>query len=279
MQLPSYLPRPFLFLLLFLMVTLPASGQINLSGKPGILFIPSARGLADGDLVLGYTFNPIRYAVSGINNPGSSTAINQNSENVFYATLCALPRLELSFTLLRPIGYLPLQARGIGDRQFDVKYQILTEREKRPAVAIILSAPFGLNNSLITHALVATKNFPLSEHTKIELTAGYGSPYYFDKSGGGDKYDFLGGYELRNKNKNLGQYLTGPFGGVVVRFRGNTGLMAEWDSQHLNLGGYATLFNRWTIQAGVLNFDQITIGTSYAVSLRKLPKRLALPNP
>lgn len=269
-----HLIRFVLVLFISLILTDLVNAQVNLSGKPGLLFIPSARGLTDGELLLGVTHNPIRYAVSGINNLGSTTSLNGNAENVFYATLCVLPRFEISFTLLRPIGYLPLRARGIGDRQFDLKYHILTEREKRPAIAVILSAPFGLNNSLITHALVATKTVSLNEQIKAEFSVGYGSPYYFDKSGDADKYDFLGGYELRNKNENLGQYLTGPFGGVVVRFQDKLGLMAEWDSQRVNLGGYVTLFNRLTIQAGLLNFDQVTVGASYAVSLRRLPKRI-----
>jgi len=273
------LPRCFLLGLLLITLPLLTTAQVNISGKPGLMYIPTARSLQDGDFLVGYSFNPIRYAVSGINNPGSSTALNQNSENIFYGTLCVLPRLEMSVTLLRPNGYLPLQARGIGDRQFDFKYLALTERANRPAIAVILSAPFGLNNSLITHALVATKNVRLNEKITAELTVGYGSPYYYDKSGGGDKYDFFGGYELRDKRKNLGQYLTGPFGGAAIRFSNKAGVMAEWDSRHLNIGGYATLFNRWTVQAGVINFDQIHVGTSYAVSLRKLTKRITAPAP
>ncbi len=254
-----------------------ALAQVNVSGKPGLIYIPTARSLQDGDFQAGYSFNPIRYSFAGINNYGSRTAIHQNSENIFFATLCALPRFEINLTVLKENGYIPLQARGIGDRQFDLKYLALTERAKRPAVALILSAPFGLNNSLITHALVATKNIPITQNITAELTAGYGSPYYFDKSGEADKYNFLGGYKLQDKNKNPGQYLTGPFGGAVLRFNNKAGIMAEWDSRHLNLGGYATLFNRWTVQAGLLNFDQVTVGTSYAVSLRKLPKRFTDP--
>ena len=50
--------------------------------------------------------------------------------------------------------------------------------------------------------------------------------------------------------------------------------MVEWDSQHLNVGAYALLFKHWTIQAGLLNGDQLTAGTSYSVPLLRLPKRL-----
>ena len=263
--------------LLWLSCFFSASAQVNIAGKPGLLYIPTARSLQDGDFLTGYAFNPIRYSVSGINNPGVTADLYKNSENILYATLCALPRFEVNVTILRPNGYLPLKARGIGDRQFDFKYLALTERANRPAVAVILSAPFGLNNSLITHAVVATKNVSINEKITAELTAGYGSPYYFDKSGEGNKYDFFSGYKLQNKNKNLGQYLTGPFGGVALRFNNRVGVMAEWDSRHLNFGGYARLFNRWTVQAGVINFDQVTVGTSYAVALRRQPKQLAPP--
>lgn len=270
--------RNFASLMFVLLGMVPGKtiAQLNISGKPGLIYVPSARALNDGDFVLGGFYNPNRYSLLGINNRGSEP-LQQNAELINSATLCFVPRLEVSLTLLNAIGYLPLNSRGIGDRQFDLKYQLLRETPRQPALALILSAPFGLNNSLITHAVVASKTVALTDRIQAEFTAGYGSPYYFDKSGGGDKYDFTGGYELRNKYKNRGRYLTGPFGGAVLRFDQRAGLMAEWDSKHLNVGGYVSLFDRWTLQAGLLNFDQVTLGTSYAVSLHKLPKRLTQP--
>ncbi|WP_168207762.1 YjbH domain-containing protein [Spirosoma sp. KCTC 42546] len=237
--------------------------------------IPTARILADGMFHIGYHYNPSHYDPRA-NDPNASVNVAPNqSSSVYYATLAMLPRLEININIFRVNGELPLKARGIGDRQFDIKYAVLTERERRPSVAVIVSAPFGIDNSLVTYAAAATKNFTLSETVTAEVTAGFGSPYYFDRSDNvGNNFDIFSNYKLHNKNERSNPYLSGPFGGVAIRFKQTLGGMIEWDSRHLNLGAYAKLFDRWTVQAGVINFDQITFGTSYAVSLKKLPKRV-----
>ncbi|NEU67452.1 YjbH domain-containing protein [Spirosoma agri] len=250
--------------------------QVNISGKPGILNIPTARLLPDGTFQMGYHYNPSNYDLRA-NDPNAvvSSNVTYQSASIYYAHLVVLPRLEINVNFYNVNGYLPVKARGIGDRQFDVKYGVLTERERRPSVAVIVSAPFGYDNSLVTYAAVATKNVTLSEHVTAEVTAGFGSPFYFDRSDNvGNDFNIFSNYKLHNKNERPNPYLSGPFGGVVVRYKKNIGGMIEWDARHLNLGAYATLFKRWTVQAGVINFDQVTFGTSYAVSLLELPKRL-----
>ena len=209
-------------------------------------------------------------------HPSVLVVVSQ-SNSIFYVHLVVLPRLELNINIFRVNGYIPLKGRGIGDRQFDIKYAFLTERKHRPSVAAIVSAPFGIDNSLVTYALVATKNVALSEVLSTEVTLGFGSPYYFDRSDNvGNDFNIFSNYKLHNKNERANPYLSGPFGGVVVRYKGRMGGMVEWDSQYLNVGAYATLFKRWTLQAGVINFDQLTVGTSYAVSLLELPGKLSL---
>ncbi|MBD2753295.1 YjbH domain-containing protein [Spirosoma validum] len=262
-----------------ILVTQRGIAQVNISGKPGLLNIPTARVLSDGTFHIGYHYNPSHYDPRSANpnarNPDSLESVG-SSNSIFYATLAILPRLEVNINIFRVNGYIPLNERGIGDRQFDIKYAVLTERERRPSVAMVVSAPFGIDNSLVTYAAMATKNFTLSENVTAEVTAGFGSPYYFDRSDNvGNDYNIFTNYKLHNKNDRPNPYLSGPFGGIALRFKQNLGGMLEWDSRHLNVGAYAKLFERWTLQAGVINFDQITFGTSYAVSLRKLPKRLS----
>ncbi|WP_461091570.1 YjbH domain-containing protein [Spirosoma gilvum] len=252
--------------------------QVNISGKPGLLNIPTARILADGTFQIGYHYNPSHYNPR-VNDPNLSVStnneVNSRSSNIYYLTLALLPRLEINLNIFQVNGELPLRARGIGDRQLDIKYAVLTESKRRPSVALILSTPFGVDNSLVTYAVAATKNYTLSESISAEVTAGFGSPYYFDRSANkGNDFDIFSNYKLHNKNERPSPYLSGPFGGIAIRYHQKLGGMIEWDSQHLNLGAYAKLFDRWTLQAGVINFDQITFGTSYATSLKGLPKRL-----
>ena len=257
-----------------------AQAQVNISGKAGLMNIPTARVLPDGTFYVGYHFNPDHYDLRSGNPNSSVGAAPGQSNGIFYATLVLLPRLEINISIFRVNGYIPLQARGIGDRQFDVKYALLTERPRRPSVAVIVSAPFGIDNSLVTYAAAATKTITLTEALSTEVTVGYGSPFYFDRSDNkGNDYDIFSNYKLHNKNDRSNPYLSGPFGGVSVMVRKRVGGMIEWDSRHLNVGAYARLFNHWTVQAGIINFDQVTVGTSYSLSLFHLPKRLGMATP
>ncbi|UFH56344.1 YjbH domain-containing protein [Spirosoma sp. KNUC1025] len=249
-------------------------GQVNLSGKPGLLYIPTANILADGTFHAGYSYNPVNYAIRF--NPAINPQITtRNSESIFFANLVLLPRLELNINLLRPNGPIQFGARGIGDRQIDVKYGLLTEKENRPALAVIVSLPFGIDNSLITNVLVATKHITLTSALTLELSGGYASPYYVDREDmrNDQNSTLFSGFVVRDKRDKAAYYLAGPFGGVKVSHKQKGGFMAEWDSKHLNVGAYATLFKHWTVQAGVINFDQLTVGTSYAFSLLSTKKR------
>lgn len=240
--------------------------QVNVSGKAGLLYIPSAEMVEEGTVSLGYTYNPVNYAIK---------FNKRNSESIYFVNLVLFPRFEININLLRPNGAIPFLQGGVGDRQVDLKYVALTEKAKRPSVAIILSAPFGVDNSLLTHAVVATKHVPVAKSITAAITVGVGSPYSVGRRTNAN--NILSDFKLEDKRDLPYHYLVGPFGGVNLSVAGKGGLLVEWDSQHLNVGAYATLFRHWTLQAGLLNGDQFTFGTSYAVHLLRLPKRLRIP--
>ncbi|GAB3769356.1 hypothetical protein GCM10028818_05300 [Spirosoma horti] len=247
---------------------LPGLGwaQVNISGKPGLIYIPSAEVVADGTFSFGYGFNPSSYAFR---------FNKKNSESICFVNLSILPRLEVNINLLNPNGPIGFSGRGIGDRQIDIKYAVLTETAKRPSVAIIVSAPFGIDNSLITNALVATKHVDLSKSISAAFTLGMGSPYslYRSEVKNDQDSDIFTGYTFSDKRDKPYYYLAGPFGGVNLNLNKKGGFMVEWDSQHVNVGAYALLFKHWTVQAGLLNGDQVTASTSYALPLLRKPKR------
>src|SRR5215217_5996354 len=121
-----------------------ATGQNNISGKPGLIYVPSAAETKDGAFHFGYNFNPMRYGIR----------YNRiNSEGIYFVNLTILPRLEVNVNLLRVNKEDQPGHKGIGDRQIDLKYLILKENSRRPSLAVIISAPFGIDNSLITNAL------------------------------------------------------------------------------------------------------------------------------
>lgn len=251
--------------LLALCMSFRLHAQTNISGKPGLIYIPSARMTQDGAFQFGYHYNPIHYGFR---------YNRKNSEGIYFANLTILPRLEINVNLLRINNELQRGQKGIGDRQLDIKYLLLKETAKRPSLAIVLSAPFGIDNSLSTNAVVASKTLRLGSRLYAELTAGFGSPVYIQRDESEkSNYDIFENLEIIQKKKRAYRYLSGPFGGFNLHLDNKVGLMAEWDSQHFNAGLYTTLFKRWTVQAGILNFDQITFGTSYAVDMLALPKR------
>jgi len=247
------------FLCLFAFTSPFCDAQTSIFGKTGLIYIPTATRTGDGTFQFGYHYNPIRY---GFRYKG------QNSESISFVNLTLLPRLEVNINLLQYNGHKILDQKGIGDRQLDIKYLILTETAKRPAIAAIISPPFGINSSVSADVLVATKTFKLAPRVFAEVTAGIGSPFFFQR-GNQVNNDIFANMKLGKKKDLSYQYLSGPIGGVNLRLDKQAGLMMEWDSQRFNMGVYGRLFKRWTVQAGLLNFDQITFGTSYALNLRQ----------
>ncbi|MFN3379728.1 MAG: YjbH domain-containing protein [Runella zeae] len=260
------------FLLLFgIMVWwyLPTSAQVNLSGKSGLMYTPSAVMTDDGFFRIGYNYNPIRYGLRGR---------NENPERILFANVTILPRLEVGVTLLQMIDTPTSDvSEGIGDRGMDLRYQVLKETEKRPGLAVIMTVPFTIDGAMLTHVVVATKHFEIARDWKLEVSAGYGSPYFVYRQGSTTtNYSFLSNFVWQKKStwRYRNHYLEGPFGGLSLSFRQKAGLMAEYDSQHLNVGAYATFFKKWTVQAGWLNGDQFMFGTSFGVNLLKLPRKV-----
>jgi hypothetical protein len=257
---------PFLLLLLSLQHSF---AQVNLSGKPGLMFTPSAVETEDGLLRLGYNYNPIRYGLRGR---------NRNPERILYANLTVLPRLEVNINFLQMISTSTHKVKqGIGDRQLDLRYLILKEKKHRPSLAVVLTTPFTIDGAMLTHALVATKNVAVSKDLNLEVSAGYGSPYYLYRDESNLKNSSILSnftWQKKSEDRYKNHYLQGPFGGAALRYRKWAGIMAEYDSKHINAGAFVTLFKRWTIQAGLLNGDQVMFGTSYTVSLLKSSKKI-----
>lgn len=249
---------------LFVFISIYSYAQMSISGKSGLLYTPDAKEVKDGTLSIGYMNNPVNYALR---------IKNINSEDVLFANLVVLPRLDISLSFLRLRSSSQRKIKqGLGDRQLDFRYLILKEKKNFPSVALALSTPFTIDAALLTHVVVATKQFKLNSKFGFEGTLGYGSPYFLyraeDNLTNSNIFSNLKWQKKSEYRYNNG-YLTGPFGGIKLNYQNRAGVMAEWDSQKLNIGVYGTLWRRWTIQAGLLNFDQVTFGSSFAVDLFK----------
>ncbi|WP_228713817.1 YjbH domain-containing protein [Arundinibacter roseus] len=250
-------------------LSVPGWAQVNISGKSGLMYIPTATATEDGALRLGVAYNPIDY---GLRRRG------RNAERIVYANLTILKRLEINMNFLQLISTDQFPVReALGDRQLDVRYLLLTETKKRPSVAIVMSSPFTIDAAMLTHVIVATKSLKLQPDWDLKVTAGLGSPYFFYRNVGNlTSASIFEGFKWQKKSEYRynNHYLVGPFGGVQLAFRDKVGVMAEFDSKFVNIGLYGTLFKRWNVQAGLINFDQVTLGTSWQFSLLNPSKRL-----
>jgi len=251
---------PFLFILLSHL----GFGQMNLSGKSGLMYIPDAKEIDTGGFRLGYNYNPVDYGLRGK---------GLNPENILFFNLAVVNRLELNLSFLKMVSTEKRKVKeALGDRQLDVRYLLFKEKRKWPSVAIALSTPFTIDAAMLTQVIVATKHFKLSENIDLEATAGYGSPYFLyraeDNLTNSNIFSNMK-WQKKSEYKYNNGYLTGPFGGVKLEYQKKAGLMAEWDSQKLNVGAYGIIGKRWTVQAGLLNFDQVMFGSSFAMDLFK----------
>lgn len=262
-----------LVLTLFLFACTGTYGQINLSGKPGLIYTPSAVKTEDGLFRFGYNYNPMHYALRGK---------DKNPERILYASVTLFSRLEININFLQMINSSRRKVKeGLGDRQLDLRYLILKENKNRPSLAVVITTPFTIDGAMLTHALVATKNFDLTPALKLETSLGYGSPYYLYRNASTLKDDGMFSnfkWQKKSEDKYKNHYLEGPFGGAILHFKKFAGVMAEYDSKHVNVGAYGKLFKNWTIQAGLINGDKLTFGTSYAILLTKPSKRLTQQN-
>ncbi|MPR32142.1 YjbH domain-containing protein [Salmonirosea aquatica] len=261
--------RIFLPLLFFLGMSLSGRGQVNLSGKPGLLYVPTADSTAEGTLRFGVNYNPIDYALS---------TTGRNAEAIAYVNLTILPRLDVNISVLKAISRPEFPViKDVGDRQLDFRYLLLKERRLRPAVAVVMSSPFTVDAAMLTQVVVATKTFNLRGDWQALITVGLGSPYfvYRDAKVTANAHAFSS-FKWQKKSEYIhdNHYLVGPFGGIRLDYRQRAGLLLESDSKHVNVGLYTRLFQRWNLQAGLINFDQVTVGTAYSFALLKPSRRL-----
>ncbi len=230
----------------------------------GLMNVPIANMSADGTFRIGTNYNPIHYALR---------SKQVNPERMYYADLTLLPRLSLNVVFLYQLPTpTSVGERALGDRQIDIKYLIMKEGSKKPALAVIMSSPFTIDAAMLTEVLVATKHIELTKDYEVEATLGYGSPIFVWRDVANlENSNIFDGFKVTNKKeyRYTNGYLTGFFAGMKLSYHKKVGVMAEWDSNRMNVGVYANLFKRFTVQAALLKGDQVLWGASYQCPLFK----------
>jgi len=230
-----------LVVIVFLVVSGVVSGQ-SVTGTTGLIQIPSARMLEDGQLVLGAAYIPKPYFFRyGKNiNPGVNS----------YITYGILPFVEVMFRYTHELNTpVNIETKYFPDRMLGFRARLLNEKKYLPAIVLGLqdaSAIFGdtclnCSNYSATY-FVGSKNFK-TDFGNFDLSVGYA-------------FEFL---ELKSKD-----YM-GVFGGISFspNFYKNASILFEHNSKGINAGINVIVLSRFNLMFGLWNLDKPTFSFNY----------------
>ncbi len=229
---------------LFLFVTASFS-QVNILGKPGYILVPSAEWDKKPGFTMFAGYLPIENTIN--------TSTFFNYDGLYYGGRVGLTSfLEVSLNITY---HFEKERVGVGDRQMDARFLLKRESKNLPAVAIILSVPLESNNLIAYNAISLTKNLRILGQTTLQLTGGYGSPYFlgtpYDRS-----LDFYPKLDVGN------EYLNGFFGGMSWKPWSWLGFMADYDSRDFNAGLWIGYKDRLGMQLNLYGMENLG-GTAY----------------
>lgn len=207
----------------------------SLTGVSGLVTIPSAEVMRDGEFSIGVNYSPREIL--------RDNSFDYNSLLIF-AMGSYLPFLELGLRSTYPLQF---KEHAIGDRMPIVRIKIFSEKEFWPSVLVgfhdFLSA-YGGNSAVHFNSLylVMTKNF---YNGMIGTTVGYGSDIMK-----ADAHQFVG-----------------IFGGINIRILKNFEVMAEYDGTHTNGGLRVKLFDHISLLGGWLRWKYFSGGAGVSFGL------------
>ena len=230
-----------LILIVLLLIGGVVSGQ-SVTGTSGLIHIPSARMLEDGQLVIGAAFIPKPYfqRYERRLNPGLNT----------YVTYALFPFMEVMFRYTHELNVpVSFETSYFPDRMFGFRARLLKEKKYLPALVLGLqdaSAIFGetclgCSNYSATY-FVGSKNF----------RTGFGN------------FDLSIGYAFDFKELKARDY-KGVFGGVsfTSSFYDDLSILFEHNSKGINTGFKLNLISKFNLMFGFWNLDKPTFAFNY----------------
>jgi len=205
----------------------------SLTGLTGLLNVPTAELLKDGEISLG---------VSYLNKKYLSASFKNDDGLAYYVTLGFLPFTELSIRFTKRMA----PADALGDRMFSFRIRVIQEKEVIPSILIGIHDPIhsteNRTNRFTAAYLVITKNILLGEIVNnLKLNVGYGTDPINSRS-----YQFKG-----------------LFGGLSLEVFHFLELISEYDSQIFNTGFKLSLFNHITITGACMDLSYFCGAVNY----------------
>lgn len=240
--------------------------QVNILGKPGHIMTPSAYWQEDKHLGAGFAYVPAPY---GINRFMGTL---DYAQNVYFVRVAMADFVEVNLNITR-IPALS-DSIGIGDRHLDIRVKLLEEKEILPAVSLIISPPGSVAPHISHDVLVVSKKFAVGSLGNLAVTAGYGLPFYFGRALRNDGSGIFDRLSFTKKSQQGNNYLNGIFGAALWHPWDFLGLMAEHDSQNVNLGAVLKLNDWLLLQAHSYELKKLGFSLALQVPLDFEPKEL-----
>lgn len=212
------------------------------SGMTGMLNIPTAECDEAGSVKLGANMLPTSM-VPNLN-------VNYKYTYNYFATISFFTFLELNYraTLLKT-NYMSEDGRyNQQDRTYSIKARVLKEGKYRPAIALGANDPFADlgKNYYAAYYGVLTKSINFRDGGELSASFGY-------------KYRAL--YDTEPERR----WHDGLFGGARYTpwFYKDLDLMAEYDTEGVNVGAAVLLWRHLAINCFTRDFNTISVGLRY----------------
>ena len=219
----------------------------SLTGTNGLFKIPSAYVAPDGHSYIGASFYPKGFYE--LYNTG-----NRFTGMPTFITLSMYNRVEFMFRYTHQLGQeVSPQTQYFPDRMFTLRYNLLKESDKLPAITIgfhdvsealggTTATPWFLSTYIVASKSLETHNFILSP------TIGYA-------------YDII--------DNSRPQIFNGLFGGVEISSKQLPflSIIGEYDSRGFNSAIKTTLLGHIHLSAGLLNMKALSGFVTYRFNL------------
>ncbi len=241
-----------ILVILAICVLLPAGvcADIALSGTSGLITIPTANVLDDGDINIGISY--LRQSYQHLDKPETYDMIP------LWVSVGYLPSLELSarLTTIPKLSRAGADPPPYRDGMLSFQWKVLEESRRLPAVAIGARDVYGfaLFNTLY---LVFSKHISI-HRARVGVHLGRGVDWM------GGRYGVVDG----GKTIPTTHRMIGTFGGIGIPITRTVDVNLEYDTTKLNFGARVQLLSGIQLQIALLGGKHLAAGIHAGFNLK-----------